>query len=291
MQSNKSFFQDLCQNYKVVLCDIFGVIHNGVQIYDKSLEMLETFQQNDVKVILFSNAPRRVELVEEQLEKTFNLKKGILYNDIITSGEVFFHRMKNSQDEWMNCIQKKLYFQIGKHIDKTILTDLGYETTDDLEKAEFILITNTWDEVLYSLDCQKKQQFLKMIAEQKKPIICNNPDIKIPIIQGEEAQRLCAGAVGKVVQMHNGEVIYYGKPYSQVYEYAFDYIDKKYNITDKNKILAIGDSMDTDIQGANNNQIDSILVTTGLYRDLSIEEIKQQLVDKKLHSNWMIEFN
>ncbi|MEN9782236.1 MAG: HAD-hyrolase-like, partial [Pseudomonadota bacterium] len=57
------------------------------------------------------------------------------------------------------------------------------------------------------------------------------------------------------------------------------------------KILAIGDSMDTDIQGANNNQIDSILVTTGLYRDLSIEEIKQQLVDKKLHSNWMIEFN
>ena len=288
---DKDFLQKLCDNYQIILCDIFGVIHNGVQIYDKSLEMLETFQQNNLKVILFSNAPRRANLVEQQLEKTFNLQKGILYNDVITSGEVFFNRIKNLQDDWMKCIKTKKYFQIGKEVDKSILADLGYSITEDLEKAEFVLITNTWDDVMYSLDCEKKQQFLKMIAEQKKPIICNNPDIKIPIIQGEDAQRLCAGAVGKGVEMHNGSVIYYGKPYSQIYEYAFDYIDKKYNITDKTKILAIGDSIDTDIKGAKNNHIDSTLVTIGLYNDLSTQEIKKQLVNKQLNPKWLIELN
>ena len=78
MKDNKAFFEKISQNYDIILCDIFGVIHNGVELYDKSLEMLETFQSNNKKVILFSNAPRRADLVQQQLETTFKLKKGVL---------------------------------------------------------------------------------------------------------------------------------------------------------------------------------------------------------------------
>ena len=90
-------------------------------------------------------------------------------------------------------------------------------------------------------------------------MICANPDLEV--IRGKKRE-ICAGSLAQRYEELGGKVKYFGKPYKEIYEKSLKLLKIKKN----NKILALGDSLRTDIAGANNFGIDSLLITSGIHQ-------------------------
>ena len=133
--------------------------------------------------------------------------------------------------------------------------------SDKIENCEYILCTGLFDNYEDDLKYYKKL-FEKNI---KKKMICTNPDL---IVERGNLRELCAGSVAMVFEKMGGEVVYFGKPYSEVYDQS---------INNKNKrVLSIGDNLNTDIKGANLLNYDSLLISNGIHRN----EIKEKGIEK-----------
>ena len=121
----------------------------------------------------------------------------------------------------------------------------------DLENCDFILCTGLFDDYENDLDYYKN--FLKKYVSKK--LVCTNPDL---IVHRGNKEELCAGSVAKVFEDLGGEVVYFGKPYKEIYKMCFN---------SGEKVLAIGDNLRTDIKGANNLNIDCVFISDGVHRD------------------------
>src|SRR5690606_22834875 len=113
-------------------------------------------------------------------------------------------------------------------------------------------------------------------------MLCLNPDLEVIKMSGERYP--CAGAIAKEYEKLGGNVQWFGKPHAMVYEYAHKLID---NINKKD-ILAVGDSLETDIPGAENFGVDSILVTDGILKDKDISDIQEICVKLSLRPNYLV---
>ncbi len=247
---------------KAFLCDVWGVIHNGVKLYDDVLPFAEYCKKNDIKLILFSNAPRITSVVSDFLSKTFGFEKDKHYFDITTSGEVFIDTYKNLKD-------KKCFF-IGEDKDLFMIDVIGAIKTDNINDVEFTLITGEY--------CNEKDnQIVDILNDLKNkniPAYCPNPDLsahKNGVIMN------CAGFVAEQYKNIGGTVISCGKPYPQMYEYALN----KFNL-EKQDVIAIGDSLRTDIAGANTFGIESVMVLTGISKIEDIVDEKPTFIIKNL---------
>ena len=188
-----------------------------------------------------SNAPRPSKSVEKFL---LNLKmnKKLLKN-IITSGEVALKSLQKN-------IYGKNFYHLGPLRDNSLFA--GFEKNKKrLEDAEFILCTGFLDNDDGSLEYYK--QLLKNYTHLK--MLCTNPDL---IVHRGNKQEYCAGKLAEIFKSINGKVIYFGKPYPEIYKFCM----KK-----NEKILVIGDNIRTDIKGANNMQFDSLFITNGVHKD------------------------
>jgi HAD superfamily hydrolase (TIGR01459 family) len=201
---------------------------------------------------MLSNAPRRSFRVVEMLKK-FGITEN-LYDFIITSGEAtFLDLQQNQQDGFKKFGQN--YFYIGPQKDIDLLNGLNYQKVEKASDANFVINTG------FEGDFSKIEEKLPQVIEAKKynlPMICVNPDMIVVKQNGMEI--ICAGILAKEYEKIGGKIFYYGKPFKSVYEI----VCKKFGISDKKKIIAIGDSLETDIKGANDFAIDSILVTGGI---------------------------
>ena len=86
-------------------------------------------------------------------------------------------------------------------------------------------------------------------------MICTNPDL---IVDRGNNRELCAGSVAMIFEKMGGEVIYFGKPYPEVYNQSINNKGKK--------ILSIGDNLNTDIKGANLLNYDSLIISNGIHK-------------------------
>jgi len=277
--SFKNNISELADSYDYFILDIWGVLHDGSKTYPGAIEALKNLKLKKKKVYLLSNAPRRSKNAIRVLE---NL--GInsdLYEDIITSGEAVFMNLLDSQNNNFNHYGKNYYY-IGPDKDLDLLDDLNYNKVGSALDADFALVTgfDDFDSVM-----DEKLNILKECKDHNLKLICVNPDLIVIKQTGQEI--LCAGIIAQQYKDLGGEVIYFGKPYTAIYDLIFSLA----NISDKSQVIAIGDGIETDIRGANNIKIDSALIPGGILSNkLSINhgELPKEIEMKKLCKDYNI---
>ena len=241
----------ILKNYDVLLLDLWGVIYDGYDLYPNVIQTLQKLKKLGKEIIFLSNVPRRRHTVQEMLGK-FTIDDS-LYSKLITSGE-FIHELL--------CEKKQFgtkYFYIGSPDSEEVVLNLkDYQKVTHAKDADFGIITSI-------LGYQEESMKLAMEAmKYKLPLLCTNPDKSS--IKKDGKMTYCTGIIADKYESLGGKVIYFGKPYKPIYEHILQ------KINNKKKVLAIGDSMENDIKGANNMNLDSVLVCSGIHRhDLEIE--------------------
>jgi HAD superfamily hydrolase (TIGR01459 family) len=243
----------IAPRYKALLVDLWGVIHDGQQMYPDVTETLEQLRTLDVTVIFLSNAPRRAERAIEGLDR-FGVDRS-LYHSVITSGEITYEHISSNAHN----LGKK-YYIIGPSRDDGLLSEnKDYIQVTSPEEADFLIVTG-FDHDASTLD--EKMSEIEAGLQRELPLVCANPDLEVVRITG--ARALCAGVIADYYKEQGGTVYYFGKPYPDIYQKALSVLD----IEDKSTIAAIGDNLHTDILGANQLGIDSFLVPSGILSDV-----------------------
>jgi len=248
-------------NYDTYIIDLWGVIHNGITLNTKAVEAVKNLIQEKKKVVFLSNAPRPSKEVKKFLQE-LNMKDEYLEN-IMTSGEA---AMLSLQKENYG----KFFYHLGPERDNGIFSSIK-ENKTSIEKCNFILCTGLFDNKKDDLSYYK--EILKNYT--KKKLICTNPDLTVHRGNVEE---YCAGSVAKIFESLGGRVVYFGKPHKEIYKMCF---------SNKEKTLAIGDNLNTDIKGANNMKIDSIFISNGVHRS----EFKKESELITLSSKYKVKFS
>jgi len=248
---------EIQSKYQCFFIDLWGVVHNGIELHSGAIEVLENLNKLKKRFVLMSNAPRPSKSVKKYL---LNLKmKEIFTNNVFTSGEAALEILKKN-------VYGKKFYHLGPERDKDLLE--GFEAKRvNLEKCEFILCTGLFDNEKNSLE------YYKQLLEKFKKIkmICTNPDLIVH--RGSQAE-YCAGSVAKVFEQIGGSVVYVGKPYPDIYNFCKG---------EDEKILVIGDNILTDIKGANNMKFDSLFITQGIHKqefDKSVVENYDQILKR-----------
>ena len=240
---------DIDNHYDVFLIDLWGVIHNGIAAFDNVIPVLQSLKQKKKMVFFITNAPRRSFVISQQLED-FGIEQK-LYDKIISSGELTWLSIKEKY-------QKKNCFIIGPPRDFHLVEGLDISVVDKDSNVDIILNTGPWGDD----DClENYKDLLNSLAKKKSHMICSNPDKTV--VRGENFM-ICAGLLAEYYEKIGGKVEYYGKPYKQIYEHCFNFFEKK-----NTRVLAIGDSLENDIKGANALNFDSLLITDGIHREVN----------------------
>jgi HAD superfamily hydrolase (TIGR01459 family) len=244
--------RDLVGGVEVVLSDIWGVVHNGLEAFPEACQALHTYRQQGGTVILITNAPRPADSVQRQLRKL-----GIAddtYDAIVSSGDLTRHFVADHPG--------KKIFWLGPERDNSIYRGLDADL-GPLEQADYIICTGLFDDETES--AEDYRAMMLQALERKLPLICANPDIVV-----ERGDRLiyCAGAIAELYRELGGEVIFYGKPHRPIYERAMQLAaERRGHAAALNRVLAIGDSVRTDLAGAHGFGIDLLFVTRGIHSE------------------------
>lgn len=250
MKTHQSISEFIDQ-YDAFLLDIWGVIHDGQDPYPQSKACLEVLQEHGKKVILLSNAPRRAAVAAEKLTGMGFSES--LYQEVITSGEVTFEWFKKGKGAFFRNTNKYFY-EISPDYDAGLLNGLDYTSVDKLAEASFILAIG-FDSFESTLE--EKIPLLEKARRLKLPMVCTNPDLEI--VRQDGSRMLCAGMLGQAYEEMGGKVTYIGKPYPLVYQTAIKHVH-----VPKDRVIAIGDNLLTDIKGANQAGIDNAFVAGGI---------------------------
>jgi HAD superfamily hydrolase (TIGR01459 family) len=244
--------RDLVGGVDVVLSDIWGVVHNGLVAFPEACEALHTFRSRGGTVILITNAPRPADSVQRQLRK-FGVADAT-YDAIVSSGDLTRNYVAGHPG--------RKVFWLGPERDNSIHRGLD-PLLAPLEHADYIVCTGLFDDETES--AEDYRAMLLEARERKLPLICANPDIVV-----ERGDRLiyCAGAIAELYRELGGEVIFYGKPHRPIYERALELAaERRGRTTELSRVLAIGDSVRTDLAGAHAFGVDCLFVTRGIHAE------------------------
>jgi len=248
--------------YDAFLIDLWGVMHNGIRLNTSAVNAINQLEAKGKRVIFLSNAPRPTKQVVEFLKK-MKMEEKFLKN-VLTSGEAALQSLK----------QKKFgdkFYHLGPKRDDSLFSHMKKDKTT-IEKCDFILCTGLFDGK--EEDLKYYENLLKEFI--KKKLICTNPDLTVHRGGIEE---YCAGKIAEIFESLGGEVIYFGKPHKEIYLSCLDM---------NQKTLVIGDNLKTDIKGANNMNLDSLFITSGVHRseinnEANVEELFKEY---KVTSNY-----
>lgn len=234
--------------YDGFILDLWGVVHDGVAPFAGTIPALAMLKKSRRKVWLLSNAPRRSYTVVEKLTGM-----GInpeLYDGILTSGEASHEALRDDLlEKWgRRCLP------IGRPNDTSVYEGLDITLVRTPAEADFVLNTGVED---FSDTVEKYAPLLQDCANRNLPMLCANPD---RIVYIEDARVICAGTLADMYETLDGAVIWFGKPYRDVYRRCLSEMGG-------GRVLAVGDSMITDIKGASGAGLDSALVTSGIHRE------------------------
>ncbi len=244
--------RDLVDGVEVVLSDIWGVVHNGLESFPEACAALRSYRDQGGTVILITNAPRPAASVQRQLRKL-----GVAddtYDAIVSSGDLTRHYVADHPG--------RKVFWLGPERDNSIYRGLD-PVLAPLEEADYIVCTGLLDDETESAE-DYREMMLKA-RERKLTLICANPDIVV-----ERGDRLiyCAGAIAELYREFGGDVIFYGKPHRPIYERAMALaLERRGHRVGLDRVLAIGDSVRTDLAGAHGFGIDCLFVTRGIHSE------------------------
>jgi HAD superfamily hydrolase (TIGR01459 family) len=243
---------DLVDGIDVVLSDIWGVVHNGLVSFSEACEALHTFRRRGGTVIMITNAPRPADSVQRQLRKL-----GVaddIYDAIVSSGDLTRH--------YVAAHPGRKVFWLGPERDSSIYRGLDL-TLGPLEQADYIVCTGLFDDETET--AEDYRGMMLQARERQLTLICANPDIVV-----ERGDRLiyCAGAIAELYRELGGKVIFYGKPHRPIYDRAMELAtERSGRAIPLDRVLAIGDSVRTDLAGAHGFGIDCLFVTRGIHAE------------------------
>ncbi|CCD91883.1 putative hydrolase; haloacid dehalogenase-like family [Bradyrhizobium sp. ORS 375] len=244
--------RDLVGRKRVLLSDIWGVVHNGLESFPEACDALHRFKREGGTVILITNAPRPADSVQRQLRKLGVADE--VYSAIVSSGDL--------TRQYVSDHPGGKVFWLGPERDNSIHRGLDLALSP-LEQADYIICTGLYDDETET--AEDYRPMLLRARERKMPLICANPDIVV-----ERGDRLiyCAGAIAELYRELGGEVIFYGKPHRPIYERAMQLAEQHAGRkVAREEVLAIGDSVRTDLAGAHGFGIDCLFVTRGIHSE------------------------
>ena len=244
--------RDLVDGVEVVLSDIWGVVHNGLESFPEACAALRSYRSQGGTVILITNAPRPADSVQRQVRKL-----GVAddtYDAIVSSGDLTRHYVADHPG--------RKVFWLGPERDNSIYRGLD-PVLAPLQDADYIVCTGLLDDETES--AEDYREMMQTARERKLTLICANPDIVV-----ERGDRLiyCAGAIAELYRELGGNVIFYGKPHRPIYERAMALArERRGHTVGLDRVLAIGDSVRTDLAGAHGFGIDCLFVTRGIHSE------------------------
>ncbi len=241
-------FAEITSQYDAVFCDVWGVLHNGVDPFPKAAAALEAARGEGLTVVLITNSPRIAPLVVDQL-RHIGIQDGA-YDRIITSGDVTRGLIAEGP---------KKVFLLGPERDIAIIEGLGVERVDAAE-AESVVCTGFFDD-----EKEVPEDYTAMLKEfqsRNVPMICANPDL---VVERGHKMIPCAGAMAAYYNQLGGATRIAGKPHTPIYEAVLETAKELRGDFPKSRILAIGDGMPTDVRGALDYGLDLLYISGGIH--------------------------
>ena len=249
-----SGLRELAPRYDGFILDLWGVIHDGLAPLPGAIDCLQSLIDAGKRIVLLSNAPRRADDVIRRITAV-GVPVG-LYHDVMSSGEEAWQHLKRRDDPFYAALGWRC-LHIGSERDLEIREGLGLDYVDAPADAQFVLNTGPagWDDRI-----EDYEPVLREALARGLPMVCANPDL---VVQRGSTLHLCAGALAKWYEEAGGRVRWHGKPFRSVYDSYLVLL----GIGERSRILAIGDSLRTDIAGAAGAGIDSLLIAGGIHAD------------------------
>src|SRR6201985_2034867 len=243
---------DLVGDVDVLLSDIWGVVHNGLVAFPEACDALRNFRVQGGTVILITNAPRPADSVQRQLRKLGVADE--TYDAIVSSGDLTRHFVADHPGGKVFWLRPERDNSIYRGLDPVL---------SPLDQADYIVCTGLLDD-----ETETPEDYRSMMMqarERKLTLICANPDIVV-----ERGDRLiyCAGAIAELYRDLGGEGVFYGKRPRPIYERSIGLAAEHGGHEIKlERVLAIGDSVRTDLAGAHGFGIDCLFVTRGIHAE------------------------
>lgn len=237
--------------YDGVILDLWGVIHDGERPYPGATECLAELRAAGKTTCLLSNAPRRIGGVVAKLDGMGIPRSA--YDHVMTSGEAAYEALR----EQAALTPGRRLYHIGPERDRDVYLGLDVVVVDDPAAADVVLNTGI-DDFAETLDDYKPR--LDACRAAGLPMICANPDL---VVMVGPQRVICAGTLTQYYESLGGAAVWYGKPYPAVYQRCM----KLLGATDPARIVAIGDSLRTDVAGANAAGMASILIAGGIHQE------------------------
>jgi HAD superfamily hydrolase (TIGR01459 family) len=247
-----SHFSAVAPNYDVLLCDVWGVVHNGVVATVSACDALRRFRDQGGTVVLITNAPRPGDFVQRFIDRLKVPRQS--YDAIVTSGDVTRSLIKEQVGRRVG--------HLGPERDRPMFDDVGIELVP-LDKADYVVCSGLFDDTTETpADYDDR---LAAMLTRGLPMICANPDI---VVERGEHLVYCAGAIADRYAASGGHVIYAGKPHRPIYDQAIAAArTARGSDVAISRLLAIGDSVRTDLQGATAFGVDCLFVTAGIHAE------------------------
>ncbi len=242
----------LADAYDAFILDLWGVLHDGVRAYPDAVACLRALQARGKPLVVLSNAPRPAAQVAAKMRDL-----GIpddAYDHLMSSGEDTWRHLAHRSTDWYRRLGRRMY-HLGPERDREMRESVDAERVAAIEDADFILNTGPPNDERTTTPLVP---LLQRAVSRGLPMICANPD---KVVMRGEVRELCAGAVAQHYAELGGEVVYHGKPHPPIYRTCFDLLDNP----DPARVAAIGDSLHTDMAGANAMGMAGILVTGGIH--------------------------
>ncbi|MFQ5624321.1 MAG: TIGR01459 family HAD-type hydrolase [Paracoccaceae bacterium] len=249
-----SSFADVAHDYDVMLCDLWGCLHDGTRALKPAVDALVAFRKSGGRVVLLTNAPRPSRVVRAQLDK-FAVPRAA-YDAVVSSGDAAQAAMAEGRFG-------RRVFHLGPAKDEGFFWDDAGAPVDvervPLEEAEAIVCTGLFDDRTETPD--DYADILRRGVERNLPLLCANPDI---VVDYGDARLYCAGAIARAYTGAGGRSHYFGKPHRPIYDLSRARLAEATGDGAAKRIVCIGDGIETDIAGANFCGFDSVFVSGGI---------------------------
>jgi HAD superfamily hydrolase (TIGR01459 family) len=269
---------EIADLYDVLLCDVWGVVHNGRESFPRACEAMAKFKAERGPVILITNAPRPNAPIIEQLDSLGVPREA--WSQVVTSGDV--------TRALLTARVPGPVYKIGPERDWPLYHDIALKEAE-LEQAAFISVTGPFDDENDQPE-DYREGFVGAVARGLE-MICANPDI---VVQRGDQLIYCAGALAQLYQSLGGRVLMAGKPYPAIYELALAEAERQLGRPlDRARVLCVGDGLPTDIRGANAQDLDALFIANGIHAGEAVgpdglrPEVAADLLHQEgLHARW-----
>ena len=244
--------RSIVSSYDIFYIDLWGVIHNGITLHEKAIKTLLEIGKAKKNYVLLTNAPRPNKTVKKFLENMGMNEK--IREKVYSSGEAALNYLKKN-------LLNQMFYHVGPPRDFDLFIEFKKNKVKNINDSSYLLCTGLFED--HDEDLDYYNELFKNHLNKK--MICTNPDL---IVDRGNKRELCAGSVAVVFEKMGGQVVYFGKPFPEVYNQSANNKNKK--------VLSIGDNLNTDIKGANLLNFDSLIISNGVHKN----EIKKDGIEK-----------